>query len=320
MIIRILGQLKVQLLITGCLLAVWVWIFAPTQSVQWLFFLVLIVITGIPHGSLDFYVEQSQAKIAHTHFSVTRFFVRYLLNMFLYACCWYWFPLVAFVGFIGLTAYHFGEIDWPFHQPGKMNILLFFSMGLFFIVFTITSHISETAPMLATLVGNTIQEKHWLLFGPLLWAGATGGIALMLLLVPFYLFSRGVKVSAIAGWVIQTAGWCTFIYAMPLFIGFAFYFGVWHSLLSFNLIRNQLSLPPTYAGWLQLSKKALPFSLLAFFGIGILVYFQLSRWQLSSSLVYIFMGIAILTLPHLQVFTRLVSFVHTNASREKNVQ
>lgn len=319
MITRILGQLKVQLLIIGLLLAGWVWVFAPAQSVQWFFFLVLIIITGIPHGSLDFYVEQSQAQITHTPFSITRFFIRYLLNMFLYACCWYWFPSAAFALFIILTAYHFGEIDWPFHRPGKMNRLLFFALGLFFIVFTITSHISETAPMLATLVGNKIQERDWLLFGPLLWAGAAGGIALMLLLIPFYLYSRGEKLAAIAGWFIQTIGWCCFIYAMPLFIGFAFYFGVWHSLLSFNLIRNQLSLPPTYAGWFQLIKKALPFSVLAFVGIGILVYFQLSRWELSASLVYIFMGIAILTLPHLQVFTRLVGFVNFRSSEPKNL-
>ena len=318
MMTHLFRQLKVQLLITGCLLVLWVLFFPPNQSVQWLFFLILIIATGIPHGSLDYYIEQSQAAISHTRFSAARFFVRYLLNMFLYACCWYWLPTAAFVLFIGLTAYHFGEIDWPFHLPGKMNKLLFSAMGLFFIVFTITTHISDTAPLLATLVGNTINAKSWLLYGPLFWAGATAGLALMLLLVPIYLYSSGIKVTAIAGWCLQTLLWCVFIYKMPLFIGFAFYFGSWHSLLSFNLIRNQLSLPPTYSGWLQLIKKALPFTLLALAGIALLVFFQMSRSELSSSMAYIFMGIAILTLPHLQVFTRLVSFVNFRSPEPQN--
>jgi hypothetical protein len=86
-------------------------------------------------------------------------------------------------------------------------------------------------------------------------------------------------------------------------------------LLSFDLIRQQLALPPTSNGWLELIKKALPFSVLALAGIGALLFFFSADWQLNSSMGYIFMGIAILTLPHLQVFSGLVDFV---AAARKN--
>ena len=306
----VLHNLKFQLLLAGLLVAAWVWLFAPGMQTQWIFLISLLLITGIPHGSLDYYIEQSHAKDAGTTFSPFRFFVRYLLNMILYAICWYYFPLIAFLLFILLTAYHFGEIDWPFHHSALLNTILYFLMGLFFIVFTITSHISETASLLAVITGNAITEKDWLSYGPYLLRFSGGGILVLVICIPFYLHRLQFQSAQIAGWCFQTIAWCVFIYAMPLFFGFAFYFGAWHSLLSFNLIRNQLSLPPNVAGWKQLIRKALPFSLLAFAGIGALVYWHFSYSQFTINVTYIFMGIAILTLPHLQVFTRLVQWVH----------
>jgi hypothetical protein len=60
---------------------------------------------------------------------------------------------------------------------------------------------------------------------------------------------------------------------------------------------------------MELMKKALPFSLAALLGIGALLLFYAADWQLNSSMGYIFMGIAILTLPHLQVFSGLVNYL-----------
>ncbi|MEI8110022.1 MAG: Brp/Blh family beta-carotene 15,15'-dioxygenase [Chitinophagia bacterium] len=313
----LLHHLKFQLLLVGLLLAAWVGLFPPGINTQWIFLIVLLLITGIPHGSLDFYIEQSQAKVTGTSFSPLRFFIRYLLNMFLYAVCWYYFPLIAFLFFILLTAYHFGEIDWPFHHSSPVNSIFFFLMGLFFIVFTITSHIYETAPVLAVITGNFVGENEWILYGSYLMRISGIGIFLFVCCIPFYLRGLQFSTAQIVGWCFQTIAWCVFVYAMPLFIGFAFYFGVWHSLLSFNLIRNQLSLPPNVSGWKQLIIKALPFSLMAFAGIGVLVYWHYSYSYFNISIAYIFMGIAILTLPHLQVFTRLVQWVHLKNRKSK---
>ncbi|MBU3744949.1 MAG: hypothetical protein FGM61_10480 [Sediminibacterium sp.] len=314
----VLHHLKFQLLLAGLLLAGWAWLFPPGMFTQWIFLIGLLLITGIPHGSLDYYIEQSQAKVTGTAFSPVRFFVRYLLNMILYAVSWFYFPFIAFLLFILLTAYHFGEIDWPFHHPAGLNTLLFFSMGLFFIVFTITSHIHETASLLALITGNAISEKDWLFYGPYLVRFSGMGIFLLVCSIPFYLHRLQFSTAQIAGWCFQTIAWCIFIYFMPLFFGFAFYFGAWHSLLSFNLIRDQLSLPASWVGWRQLILKALPFSLIAFAGMGALVYWHFSYSQFTVNVTYIFMGIAILTLPHLQVFTRLVQLVNTKTAAEKN--
>lgn len=315
--LSILHHLKFQLMLIAILIAVWVWIFSPGIQVQWIFLIVMLLITGIPHGSLDFYIEQSQAAVTGTSFSSVRFMVRYLVNMLLYGICWYCFPFIAFLIFILLTAYHFGEIDWPFHHAGRLNTIIFFSVGLFFIVFAVAAHAQETAPVLAVITGKVIQEKDWLLYGPMLMRYAGAGLLLFVCWVPLYLYRQGYPILQIVAWSLQTIAWCIFIYAMPIFVGFAFYFGAWHSVLSFNLIRQQLSLPPDFSGWKRLIIKALPFSLLAFAGIGLLVFLHFSIAHLDNGIAYIFMGIAILTLPHLQVFTRLVQFVAGSASEVK---
>lgn len=304
-----LQQLRLQLLLAALLVAVWVLVVEPTPATQWIFFLIMIIATGVPHGSLDFYVEQSQAAITQNKFSILRFFLRYLLNMFVYAVIWFWMPSIALLIFIFLTAYHFGQIDWPFHRRGWMNPFLFSLYGLFFIVFIITIQLQETAPVLEMLTKDTLPAGYWQQNGPFYATISLIGLSVLVLLVPVYQYTRGVATTQIAGWLLQTIFWCIFLYKMPLYIGFAFYFGCWHSLLSFNLIRQQLNLPSTAAGWGELMRKALPFSLAALIGIAVLVYFFAENWQMNTSMGYIFMGIAILTLPHLQVFSGLVNYI-----------
>ncbi|MFN5361151.1 MAG: Brp/Blh family beta-carotene 15,15'-dioxygenase [Bacteroidota bacterium] len=305
----LLRQLRFQLILAALLIAAWVWIFSPAPALQWIFFLVMIIATGVPHGSLDFYVEQSRANLQQNSFSLFRFFFRYLMNMLVYGIIWFWMPSFALLIFIFLTAYHFGQIDWPFHRPGWMNALLFSLQGFCFIIFIITVQINDTAPVLELLTKDALPAGYWIKNGALYATLSFAGMLALLILIPIYQYLQGVTPPIILGWMAQTLFWCGFLYIMPLYVGFAFYFGCWHSLLSFDLIRQQLALPPTTSGWLELMKKALPFSLLALAGIGALLFFFSADWQLNSSMGYIFMGIAILTLPHLQVFSGLVDFV-----------
>jgi Brp/Blh family beta-carotene 15,15'-monooxygenase len=115
----------------------------------------------------------------------------------------------------------------------------------------------------------------------------------------------GLSIAILIQFCLQTIVLMMIIFALPLYLGFGFYFGAWHSLLSFNLIRKQMNLTNTISGWLLLIKKALPFTIVAWLGIIALLIFQThmqTEWLAISNL---FMGIAILTLPHLQVFTKI---------------
>jgi Brp/Blh family beta-carotene 15,15'-monooxygenase len=87
-------------------------------------------------------------------------------------------------------------------------------------------------------------------------------------------------------------------------LGFAFYFGLWHSLLSFNVIKQQLQIKNSWSGWKQLIVKALPYSLVAWIGLMVIMYFGTRKYSLPEIVSYLFIGIAILTLPHLQIFSK----------------
>ena len=93
--------------------------------------------------------------------------------------------------------------------------------------------------------------------------------------------------------------------ALPLWLCFAFYFGIWHSILSFDKIRQEFNLPNSFKGWGSLLIKALPYSLLAWIGISIFIRYTLDSIDMTHFLPLLFIGIAVLALPHLQVFTKV---------------
>ena len=86
---------------------------------------------------------------------------------------------------------------------------------------------------------------------------------------------------------------------------FDFYFGLWHSVLSFDKIRQEFDMPNTFKGWQALLTKAIPYALIAWSGIVVFIYFSLEAWTVKEILPLLFIGIAILALPHLQVFTKI---------------
>jgi hypothetical protein len=92
---------------------------------------------------------------------------------------------------------------------------------------------------------------------------------------------------------------------MPLWISFTFYFGFWHSLLSFDKIRISFEIPNTLNGWKGLLLKAAPFSIMAWFGFAYITFLTLNSKDASGIFTLLFITLSVLALPHLQVFTKL---------------
>ena len=72
-----------------------------------------------------------------------------------------------------------------------------------------------------------------------------------------------------------------------------------HTQSSKDKISNSLK------GWLKLLYMALPYSLLAWAGIGLFIKYALQTIDITHFLPLLFIGIAVLALPHLQVFTKV---------------
>ena len=79
---------------------------------------------------------------------------------------------------------------------------------------------------------------------------------------------------------------------------------MWHSLLSFDVIKQKLQIENSWLGWKQLIIKALPYSLMAWMGLIVIMFLGTQKFSISEIISYLFIGIAILTLPHLQVFSK----------------
>ena len=59
----------------------------------------------------------------------------------------------------------------------------------------------------------------------------------------------------------------TLAHTTTLWVFFAFYFGLWHSVLSLDKIRAHFKLQSNWQDWSFLLKKAMPFSAMAWIGI-----------------------------------------------------
>jgi len=300
-----LEKLRKYLLISGLILTLIAKFVIISEEAQLYFLVISIILTGVPHGSLDFFIQRQALINSNQKISFYSFLAKYLFSMLCYGIVWWSFPTMALVIFIAMAAYHFGELDWPLRGNTKLDPVVYTIYGFLLLAFILTSHISSAAPILEVLVQNKFTIDFWVHWGILLYpyiCVLLGLTMAALFLLRGYL---GWEKSILHQFVLQTILLVFIIHQLPLYLSFGFYFGLWHSLISFNLIRRQMKLSNDWPGWVSIVKKAIPFTALAWLGILALIVvsgmFQ-TEWLVLSN---IFVAIAILTLPHLQVFTKI---------------
>lgn len=87
----------------------------------------LILIFGVPHGSLDNLLFLSKNKI-----SSTIFYIIYLSIASLYFFAWIYWPIHSFIIFLIISAYHFGESQFSDYKfENKLKNFFFLIWGLF---------------------------------------------------------------------------------------------------------------------------------------------------------------------------------------------
>jgi len=300
-----LDKIRKYLLFAGLVMALMTKFVIIGEEAQLYFLIISIILTGVPHGSLDYFIQRQALINSSQKISIYLFLTKYLFSMLCYAMVWWLFPTVALMVFIAIAAYHFGELDWPFPGNTSMDSVVYSIYGFLLIAFILTSHISSAAPILEIIVQKKFTIDFWLQWGTVLYPYIC--VLLGLHIVALFLLREylGWEKSVLQQFVLQTILLVFIIHQLPLYLGFGFYFGLWHSFISFNLIRRQLKLSNDLTGWISLAKRAIPFTTVAWIGILVLIIVSSAfktDWLLLSNL---FVGIAILTLPHLQVFTKI---------------
>ena len=294
-------QIRKYLLLFGLLLLIGNYLLPLNVNTQISFLVGVLILFGIPHGALDLYIDQKVNKAENNKW----FLFKYLINILSYALVWYFIPTVALIIFIIITAYHFGEIDWLGKSETLLHKLIYSVLGLSWILFLLSSNMEFAIEVFLNMGKSKTDPAIYFKLAKTLYPISIA----LLIVVNFLLFffknyffesSKDYYFS-----LIQLAILCLLNIFLPLWICFSFYFGIWHSLLSFDKIRLNFAIANSFQGWKQLLFKAAPFSIMAWIGILYIIFASYNSKDTSGIFTLLFISLAVLALPHLQVFTKL---------------
>ena len=277
-------------------------IFVLTNSTQISFLILVLILFGVPHGALDLYIDQ------HLHKSDSNqkiFLLKYIGNIVAYALVWYFFPIASLVIFILITAYHFGEIDWMGKTDNIIHKTAYSVIGLLWILLLLSKNVSFALDVFIRMERSAFNEKQWIHLANKIYPITLIGLFAVYAVLFFFkgLFFSNNKYYYYA--LLQQITLIIFAFFMPLWLCFAFYFGFWHSLLSFDKIRITFSMPNNFTGWKNLLIKAAPFSIMAWFGFSYITLSTLNSKDASGIFTLLFISLSVLALPHLQIFTKI---------------
>jgi len=242
----------------------------------------LLLITGIPHGAGDHLIAKKIAARHQRSFYLTPFIAYYIAIMVVYALFWYWLPTLAFVVFIGISVFHFGDMEDLEKIPTTDKFLsltrtLFLGSGILtFILFSHWNEVVEIIKQMKVSVPQKIPTSFIYVSLSLLILGFQKK--------NFHHFSNTL-LTLLAG------------YFLPLIPAFIFYFSSCHAIYSIRGLMEHLDMNIS-----TLYKKLLPFTLGAIF-MGIIYITLISK---DIQLYPIFIFLSLLTLPHFILMHQLI--------------
>jgi len=274
----------------------------PAATTQISFLICMLILFGVPHGALDLYIDQHLQK---TDKKQNIFLIIYLANIIAYAGMWYFFPILAVIIFIFITAYHFGEIDWMGKTSNLLHKFIFTLLGFSWILFLLTKNIHFALDIFLKMGRSSIQKDFLVQLADKIYPFTLITISIVYVVLFFFKIHFFEKKKNYYYALLQTLLLVFFVLYMPLWISFTFYFGFWHSILSFDKIRINFQIPNTFKGWSGLLIKAMPFSVMAWFGFAYITFLTLNSKDSAGIFTLLFISLSVLALPHLQVFTKL---------------
>lgn len=295
-------KLRIYLILIAFLLFLIDALFVLNNSTQISFLILVLILFGVPHGALDLYIDK-HLHPAESHQKL--FLIQYILNIVAYGCLWYFFPIAALIVFILITGFHFGEIDWIGKTDNFIQKLVYSIIGLLWILLLLSKNIKFAIQIFMRMERSVSNEAAWVQLAHTVYPLTLIGLAVIYFILFFsksYFFSKN---KYYYFFILQQIILIAFAFFMPLWLCFAFYFGFWHSLLSFDKIRITFNMPNSVHGWKQLLLNAAPFSIMAWLGFIFITILTLNSKDASGIFTLLFISLSVLALPHLQIFTKI---------------
>jgi Brp/Blh family beta-carotene 15,15'-monooxygenase len=285
--------------------------FASGLLSSWEPFLVLgmMLLLGLPHGATDhgLFLALQDGQLRGKKIS---FYLSYLAIIAIYGLIWWFSPVVAFLIFMLLSVYHFGQSNWVNLNYG--NAILerahYILWGTGILLTPILLHAEEAITIVKAMTGTVVitAPSTTDLY---LFVGVTGLLNVLMIVVLWW--QQRISFRRLATEVLAYALLITMFFTNSLLLGFSVYFVFWHSLASAKdqLQFFKLRLSPTLRRQLLSEVTmtvlgALSFCLIIWFGPG-------PETALQPAVIGgVFIFISLLTLPHML----LVELLYTHWS------
>lgn len=239
-------------------------------------------------------------------FSRKKFFISYLGRLGLFALVIYVNSLIGLLIFIFLAAYHFGETDlYRFKtQTGRGRVLVI-SYGLLILNVILVTHIREVLPIIVMFSPgpDIIDSIGWIADNGRMILTVNGLLFCSSGFIYFLRHPPGGQGES-GYFLVRFACLLFILFNLPLLLGFTFYFVLWHSVLSIENIFSYIRMN-AQVSYQKIIRQIIFYSVLALSGIGIFVIAGTFFMNKNSFAGSIFLGLAVLTAPHLEVMYKM---------------
>lgn len=312
-------MLRIALLVSGCMLLLFQQYVIPVDTnTQFFVFLIGILLLGVPHGAADLLVASQNAASVKQSFSKFKFLAVYISRLFAFSAILWFLPVAGNLLFILFAAYHFGETDLHKFKTNTLTGKLFVvSYGLLILSVIVLHHFEEVNPLFQmfnagktnTALINWIEVNRYKII-------SASGILFFTTTFIYFLRNNNTDAKDKGEFLVHFAIILFILFKLPMLLGFTFYFVVWHSVLSLNNIAKYLQKENAYPKKI-ITRQIVQYSLLAIGGIGL---FGLTGFMFVSNnamVGYLFLGLAVLTAPHMQIMHDMYCSVRRFKSVER---
>ncbi len=271
---------------------------AYNLSISPLVCLLLILIIGVSHGSLDHIKGRKLLKIFQINNIIT-FYTSYFLLAVTIIILWVLLPTVVLIAFLIIASFHFGKEDTQFliDDNSYLNQFLFFFKGSLVILAPLYFNFNDTVSIFKLLLIenesfyqslNVIENNNFLIFGIMLST-----------LSNIFLFFKEFELRKFTIFFDYFSIIIINMHFSPL-IAFTIYFCFLHSIRHSISLITELDQKSLRNGLLVFIKKATPLTILTAIFCLIGLYFLNNNYNLDSAILkLIFIGLASLTFPHI---------------------
>jgi beta-carotene 15,15'-dioxygenase len=257
--------------------------------------MLFILLVGVPHGALDFLVAEQVDKKEKRKFNIIGFVSKYVFRLLIIALCWY-NPFVAVTIFLLCSVFHFGETDLAtLGFKNNTPKLIYFSHGLLVLAIVVLRPIQDilhAMPILNNAPEYTIQAIKTIISFKFYIIALTAVPTLIYLLQNCRKPTFTINYKKL---LVYISLLCLVSFLTPL-MGLAFYFVLWHSLVS---LRNVWLFSVIGSTKKVILPKFILFSLISIVGL-LGLYFTLGYFLPDVNLfLATFIVLSVLTFPHL---------------------